>query len=94
MYAIVECMLLVPWGLPALIEQDSSGQLPARSAAAQAVLSLSDAVQEALARSDRAVTAREHVDQADLSFRLARSGFAPKLTSNLFGSFGQTNVSN
>ena len=94
MYAIVGGMLLVFCALPALIEQDSPGQLPPRPAAAQAVLSLADAVQEALARSDRAVTAREHVDQADLSIRLARSGFAPKLSSNLFGSFGQTDIGN
>jgi len=57
-------------------------------------LTLAEAVHAALARGDRAASARDRIGQAMLSLRLARSAFAPKFTSNLFGSFGQTNVAN
>src|SRR5262245_42134767 len=58
-----------------------------------AILTLAQAVDEALTRNDRVADQRDVVEQADLGSRLARDGFRPKVVPNLAGSFGQTNVS-
>ena len=58
-----------------------------------AALTLHDAVQEALGHNDRIVNQRDAAAQADLSVRLARNAFQPKVTPNILGSFGQTDVS-
>ena len=58
-----------------------------------ATLTLHDAVQEALGHNDRIVNQRDAAAQADLSVRLARNVFQPKVTPNILGSFGQTDVS-
>jgi outer membrane protein TolC len=56
-------------------------------------LSLAQAVQRALAENARLLAARDDVEQADLSHRLARSAFGPKLTPTVQGSFGRSEVS-
>jgi outer membrane protein len=58
------------------------------------VLSLADAVGQAMARNDRLAGYRDAAEQAELSLRLARNAFRPKLTPNILGSFGQSDVSN
>lgn len=57
------------------------------------VLSLSQAVDEALVKNDRLLNQHDAVTQSDLGLRLARNEFRPKLTPNMLGSFGQTDVS-
>ena len=63
------------------------------AAAQDGVLTLTQAVQEALTRNDRIVDERDTVTQAELGVTLARSAFRPKVIPNVLGSFGQTNVS-
>lgn len=58
------------------------------------VLTLKDAVQEALEHNDRLVNQRDLVEQADLGVRLANNNFRTKVTPNILGSFGQTDVAN
>ena len=67
--------------------QEPAGQLPRR-------LTLRDAVEQALRRNHRLIDASEGVEQADLSVALARNRFHPKITPNILGSFGQSDVSN
>ena len=57
------------------------------------VLTLTDAVNEALAKNETLVNQGDTVAQADLGLRLARNAFRPKVTPNIFGSFGRTDVS-
>ena len=56
-------------------------------------LTLGDAVKEALVKNERLVTQADTIAQADLGLRLARNTFRPKVTPNIFGSFGRTDVS-
>ncbi|HYB95319.1 MAG TPA: TolC family protein [Vicinamibacterales bacterium] len=67
----------------------------AANAAAQAPprLTLADAVGEALAKNERIVNQADTIAQAELGLRLARNTFKPKVTPNMFGSFGRTDVS-
>src|SRR6266850_4424949 len=73
-----------------------AGLLLATAAPASAqnspVLTLAQAVKEALAKNDRMLNQRDTTEQADLGMRLARNAFTPKIVPNIFGSFGQTNV--
>jgi outer membrane protein len=55
-------------------------------------LTLEQAVSEALEKNNRLLDQRDTVTQADLGVRLARNTFQPKVTPNVLGSFGQTNV--
>jgi outer membrane protein TolC len=57
------------------------------------VLTLAQAVDEALSKNERVVNQRDTITQADLGLRLARNTFRPKVTPNIFGSFGRTDVS-
>lgn len=57
------------------------------------VVTLAQAVDEALAKNDRVVNQHDVIEQADLGVRLARNQFQPKVTPNILGSFGQTDVS-
>ena len=57
------------------------------------MLTLSQAVDEALAKNDRLLTQHDAVTQSDLGLRLARNEFRPKVTPNMLGSFGQTDIS-
>jgi len=63
------------------------------SAQPPATLTLEQAVGEALARNERLVNQTDSITQADLGLRLARNTFRPKVTPNIFGSFGRTDVS-
>lgn len=58
------------------------------------VLTLADAVTQALAQNDRMAGYRDAAEQAELSERLARNAFHPKITPNILGSFGRSDVSN
>jgi len=58
------------------------------------VLTLKEAVAEALDHNDRIVNQRDLVEQADLGVRLANNNFKAKVTPNILGSFGQTDVTN
>jgi outer membrane protein TolC len=57
------------------------------------VLTLTDAVTEALAKNERLVNQSDGIAQADLGLRLARNTFRPKITPNIFGSFGRNDGS-
>lgn len=56
-------------------------------------ISLAQAIDEALAKNDRLIDQQDITTQADLSLRLARSAFRPKIVPNINGSFGQTDIS-
>ena len=58
------------------------------------VLTLRDALKEALDHNDRLVNQRDVVEQTDLGVRLANNNFRTKVTPNILGSFGQTDVAN
>jgi outer membrane protein TolC len=57
------------------------------------VVSLAQAVDEALVKNDRLINQQDSIEQANLGVRLARNQFQPKVTPNILGSFGQTDVS-
>lgn len=57
------------------------------------VLTLTQAVGEALRQNDRMVNQNDESERASLSVRSARSAFRPKIVPNVQGSFGQTDVS-
>jgi outer membrane protein TolC len=63
------------------------------TAQAPPVVSLAQAVDEALVKNDRLVNQHDTIEQAALGVRLARNQFQPKVTPNILGSFGQTDVS-
>ena len=71
------------------------GWLAATPAGAQTSppLTLEQAVNEALAQNERLVNQADSTAQADLGLRLARNTFKPKVTPNIFGSFGRTDIS-
>lgn len=56
-------------------------------------LTLAAAVDEALRKNGRVLDQGDTMSQADLGLRLARNSFKPKVTPNIFGSFGRTDVS-
>jgi outer membrane protein TolC len=58
------------------------------------VLTLAEAINEALDHNDRMLGQNDAVEQAALGVRLAENTFKPKLVPNILGSFGQTDVSN
>jgi outer membrane protein len=64
----------------------------AASAQTASTLTLEQAVQEALIRNDRILNQHDATEQASLGVRLARNTFQPKVTPNVLGSFGQTNI--
>jgi outer membrane protein TolC len=76
-------LVAVAWSAP-LVAQEA----PVR------VLSLAEAAQRALLQNDRLLGSRDAVEQADLSVRLAKATFRPKVVPNVFGSLGQTDISN
>lgn len=79
--------------LAALLAAALLGPAGARPAAQGASpLTIEQAVAEALARNDRLANQHDLVTQAGLAVRLAESGFRPKVTPNIFGSFGRTDV--
>jgi outer membrane protein len=56
------------------------------------MLTLQQAVQEALVRNERVLDQHDATEQAMLGVRLARNAFQTKVTPNVLGSFGQTDV--
>jgi outer membrane protein len=62
------------------------------AAQAAPMLTLEQAVEEALVRNDRVLNQHDTTEQATLGVRLARNTFQPKVTPNVLGSFGQTNI--
>jgi outer membrane protein len=56
------------------------------------VLTLRQAVAEALVRNDRVLDHADAAVQSELDVRIARSAFRPKIVPNVFGSFGQTDL--
>jgi outer membrane protein TolC len=56
-------------------------------------LSLTAAVNEALAKNERVINQADVIAQADLGLRLARNTFKPKITPNIFGSLGRDDIS-
>jgi outer membrane protein len=56
------------------------------------VLTLSQAVNEALLKNDRMLNQHDATEQSALGVRLARNEFQPKVTPNILGSFGQTDI--
>lgn len=66
----------------------------ARAQDAAPLLTLGEAVRAALASNDRVVTSRESVEQARLGRTVAASAFATRITPNLLGSLGQSDVRN
>ena len=57
------------------------------------VLTLPQAIDEALQKNDRMIAQHDSGERAGLAVRGARSAFTPKVVPNVRGSFGQTNVS-
>ncbi len=86
--------LSAPGALAALLGLGVVGQAADEPGLDLDRLTLGSAVQQALERNDRLIGALENEAQADLSLRLARAGFRPKMTPNILGSFGQSNVKN
>lgn len=70
-----------------LVSAQSFAQPPAPA------LTLTDAVKEALAKNERLVNQGDAIAQADLGLRLARNAFRPKVTPNIFGSLGRSDIS-
>ena len=60
---------------------------------ARRVMTLSQAIDEALQKNDRMIAQHDSGERAGLAVRGARSAFTPKVVPNVRGSFGQTNVS-
>ena len=58
------------------------------------VLTLHEAVLVALANNDRMLTSRESIEQAQLGRAVAESAFGTRITPNVLGSFGQSDVRN
>ena len=62
------------------------------SAQGPPVVTLSQAVNEALVRNERIINQHDTTEQASLGVRLARNAFQPKVVPNILGSFGQTDI--
>ena len=58
------------------------------------LLSLAEVVRLALLNNERVLSSRESIDQARLGVNLAESAFDIKITPNVLGSFGQSDVRN
>jgi outer membrane protein TolC len=57
------------------------------------VLTLAQAIDEAMQKNDRMISQHDAAERAGLAVRAARSAFTPKVVPNMHGSFGQTDVS-
>jgi outer membrane protein TolC len=62
------------------------------SAQSPPVVTLAQAVNEALVKNERIINQHDTTEQASLGVRLARNAFQPKVIPNILGSFGQTDV--
>jgi outer membrane protein len=77
-------MLVTLWAFPSLLHGQQQIE----------ILTLTQAVNEALVRNDRMANQHDVGEQAALAVHLARNNFQPKVVPNVLGSFGQSNVSN
>src|SRR5262245_59853952 len=66
---------------------------PAQAQNAPRVLTLAQAIDDALQKNDRMFSQHDNGERAGLAVRGARSQFQPKIVPYVRGSFGQTNVS-
>lgn len=66
---------------------------PLRAQDTPRVLTLAQAIDEALQKNERMISQHDNGERAGLAVRGARSAFTPKVVPNVRGSFGQTNVS-
>ena len=71
---------------------DVRAQAPADGSAP--LLPLAEAVRVALLNNERILSSRESIDQARVGVNLAESAFGVKITPNVLGSFGQSDVRN
>lgn len=79
---------LLIWLWAALSASDAAAQT------ARPVLTLADAVRQALIHNDRMIDEQDSLEQARLGLRLARNDFRPKVVPNIQGSFGRTDLVN
>jgi len=86
-------MIIQPLRVAALVASGVLLGVPAMAQTPVPQLTLADAVKEALTRNERLVNQADTIAQADLGLRLARNTFKPKVTPNIFGSFGRSDVS-
>jgi len=70
------------------------GSPPAAAQQPPPLLTLTQAVKEALLKNDRMLNQHDSTEQANLGVRLARNAFTPKVVPNVLGSFGQTDINN
>ena len=56
------------------------------------LLTLTQAVNEALVKNERMLNQHDNVEQSALGVRLARNTFQPKVVPNILGSFGRTDI--
>jgi outer membrane protein TolC len=66
----------------------------AQAARTPSPLTLGTAIDQALARNDRVVAARDDEQRATIGVRSARAAFNPKVVPSLFSSLGQTDLAN
>ena len=74
------------FSVPAAVAQTVQGQSP--------VLTLEEAVREALIHNDRMINEQDSIEQARLGLRLAQNDFRPKVVPNIQGSFGRNDLIN
>src|SRR5262245_414722 len=56
------------------------------------LLTLEQAVSEALIKNERMLNQHDNIEQSALGVRLARNTFQPKVVPNVLGSFGRTDI--
>jgi len=69
-----------------------SAMIAAPSAQSPPLLTLEQAVSEALVKNERMLNQHDNVEQSALGVRLARNAFQPKVVPNVLGSFGRTDI--
>jgi outer membrane protein len=78
--------------LDALVALAAAISTTASLSAQSPILTLEQAVNEALAKNDRTLTQHDVSEQSALGVRLARNTFQPKVVPNVLGSFGTTDI--
>jgi outer membrane protein len=78
--------------LDALVALAAAISTTASLSAQSPILTLEQAVNEALAKNDRTLTQHDVSEQSTLGVRLARNTFQPKVVPNVLGSFGTTDI--
>jgi len=75
-----------------LVMAVAAGLMPLAAQQGARVLTLGQAVSEALLKNDRVINQHDNAERAGLAVRAARSAFQPKIVPNMQGSFGQTDI--